>query len=186
MSAKRRRHVHIEIRKRRTTQYCVVGAARDKRDALPIEVHRRMARRIPSGFPPWLVNDRADGGITSRKIICIALGEKPGVGLEYLKRFGGPGGVRTPDPMVANHVLSQLSYRPTGGSRTVLAGVCLHCCAGATRFITRTIVTGNQRAVKARQQTLTRQQCAERPRGAWARRRRVPTPCTRRLRADGL
>ncbi len=28
-------------------------------------------------------------------------------------RFGGPGEVRTPDPMVANHVLSQLSYRPT-------------------------------------------------------------------------
>ena len=28
------------------------------------------------------------------------------------RRFGGPGEVRTPDPMVANHVLSQLSYRP--------------------------------------------------------------------------
>jgi hypothetical protein len=26
---------------------------------------------------------------------------------------GGPGEDRTPDPMVANHVLSQLSYRPT-------------------------------------------------------------------------
>ena len=26
--------------------------------------------------------------------------------------IGGPGEVRTPDPMVANHVLSQLSYRP--------------------------------------------------------------------------
>jgi hypothetical protein len=26
--------------------------------------------------------------------------------------FGGPGEVRTPDPLVANQVLSQLSYRP--------------------------------------------------------------------------
>jgi hypothetical protein len=30
----------------------------------------------------------------------------------YDGKVGGPGGVRTPDPMVANHVLSQLSYRP--------------------------------------------------------------------------
>ena len=29
-----------------------------------------------------------------------------------VEKIGGPGEVRTPDPMVANHVLSQLSYRP--------------------------------------------------------------------------
>ena len=30
-----------------------------------------------------------------------------------IELIGGPGEDRTPDPMVANHVLSQLSYRPT-------------------------------------------------------------------------
>ena len=29
-----------------------------------------------------------------------------------MELVGGPGEDRTPDPMVANHVLSQLSYRP--------------------------------------------------------------------------
>ncbi len=28
------------------------------------------------------------------------------------RKAGGPGEVRTPDPLVANQVLSQLSYRP--------------------------------------------------------------------------
>jgi hypothetical protein len=31
-----------------------------------------------------------------------------------LEKVGGPGEARTPDPLVANQVLSQLSYRPTG------------------------------------------------------------------------
>ena len=33
-------------------------------------------------------------------------------GVKSFGLIGGPGEVRTPDPMVANHVLSQLSYRP--------------------------------------------------------------------------
>ncbi len=28
------------------------------------------------------------------------------------RKIGGPGEARTPDPLVANQVLSQLSYRP--------------------------------------------------------------------------
>ena len=31
---------------------------------------------------------------------------------QVAESVGGPEGARTPDPMVANHVLSQLSYRP--------------------------------------------------------------------------
>jgi dienelactone hydrolase len=37
-------------------------------------------------------------------------------GLGWLMRIGGRGGIRTPDPGVANAVLSQLSYTPTGGT----------------------------------------------------------------------
>jgi hypothetical protein len=29
-----------------------------------------------------------------------------------INSIGGPEGIRTPDPLVANQVLSQLSYRP--------------------------------------------------------------------------
>ena len=38
---------------------------------------------------------------------------------------GGPGEVRTPDPMVANHVLSQLSYRPTRTLSLIVTGICV-------------------------------------------------------------
>ena len=37
---------------------------------------------------------------------------KPAMCLIEKGLVGGPGEDRTPDPMVANHVLSQLSYRP--------------------------------------------------------------------------
>jgi hypothetical protein len=36
--------------------------------------------------------------------------------LYLLKMFGGREGIRTPDPRVANAVLSQLSYSPTAAS----------------------------------------------------------------------
>ena len=42
----------------------------------------------------------------------FVLSGKRGIGLKFFGLIGGPGEVRTPDPMVANHVLSQLSYRP--------------------------------------------------------------------------
>ena len=38
--------------------------------------------------------------------------QKSRFGINCFELIGGPGEVRTPDPMVANHVLSQLSYRP--------------------------------------------------------------------------
>ena len=42
--------------------------------------------------------------------------QSPFVAFEYSsfadRSFGGGEGIRTPDPMVANHVLCQLSYTP--------------------------------------------------------------------------
>ncbi len=37
---------------------------------------------------------------------------------------GGPEGIRTPDPLVANQVLSQLSYRPIKRSKFIVNGKC--------------------------------------------------------------
>ena len=45
---------------------------------------------------------------------CVAL---PPISLYRAKQNGGAGGIRTPDPLVANEVLSQLSYSP---KKTVL------------------------------------------------------------------
>lgn len=37
---------------------------------------------------------------------------------EITEKVGGPGEDRTPDPLVANQVLSQLSYRPIGKTKS--------------------------------------------------------------------
>ena len=59
--------------------------------------------------PPWLANSKAQTRTTDPSSVFHLRGM---TGFQARAQFGGAEEARTPDPLVANQVLSQLSYSP--------------------------------------------------------------------------
>ena len=73
---------------------CVAGPAAGSPD--------RPVQRVPDGAPAGCEAEGGSGGVRARRLSLIRAG-----------RVGGDEGTRTPDPLLAKEVLSQLSYIPT-------------------------------------------------------------------------